>query len=77
MILNVEIGRKGENFRCYLWCLDCGSELSVENPNCGHWLVCDECPEIDSDSECPECSYLGLESTCPRILKWKRKEETP
>jgi hypothetical protein len=61
----------------YLWCLDCGSELSVENPNCGHWLVCDECPEIDQDSECPECSYSGLESNCPRILKWKRKEETP
>jgi hypothetical protein len=27
----------------YLWCLECGSELSMDNPNCGHWAICGEC----------------------------------
>ena len=59
----------------YLWCLDCGSELSVEDSNCGHWCVCNNCPEIDPNDDCPECSYSGLESTCPRILTWKKAKK--
>lgn len=58
----------------YLWCLDCGSEVSIEDPNCVHWGICNNCTKIDQDSDCPECSYAGFESNCPDIISWKEKE---
>jgi hypothetical protein len=51
----------------YLWCLECGSELTMENPNCGHWGICCKCYE--------EHGYLGLdevmEKICPRCEYWR------
>ena len=37
----------------YLWCLECESELSIDNPVCGHWAICDECEKtFDIPSTC-------------------------
>ena len=27
----------------HLWCLECGSQLSVDSPNCTHWELCESC----------------------------------
>ena len=27
----------------YLWCLECGSQLYVDSPNCTHWELCEAC----------------------------------
>ena len=27
----------------HLWCLECHSKLTLENPNCKHWEICGEC----------------------------------
>lgn len=45
----------------YLWCLECGSELTVDDPVCGHWEVCEACWE--------ERSYLGLDEIMEKICK--------
>lgn len=38
----------------YIWCLDCGSELTLDRHICGHWKICDECGrESDFPSTCP------------------------
>lgn len=38
----------------YLWCLECRSELSIENLECKHWGICGECGKTDEFPEdCP------------------------
>lgn len=38
----------------YIWCLECGKELSEEKPICRHWKVCDKCGRTeDFPSTCP------------------------
>jgi len=39
----------------YLWCLECGSELTIENHVCGHWSICGECGKTDEFP--PTCPY--------------------
>ncbi|MHB8894239.1 MAG: hypothetical protein ACYC99_03555 [Candidatus Geothermincolia bacterium] len=48
-----------------LWCLECGMYIDAGSV-CGHWDVCDECPE-----EKDEFNECGLPpSECPTILEW-------
>ncbi len=51
-----EVARKLDNIfigHCddcnYIWCLDCGSELSIENPVCKHILFCENCSCLDKN----------------------------
>ena len=50
----------------YLWCIECGSQLSIDEKECGHWWVCDECSE--------EHGYMTLDEilvkVCPRCERW-------
>jgi len=57
----------------YLWCLECGSELSMDNPICGHYAICEECnvEEVkllltEEDLEKLSEYFVDLsEDTCP------------
>lgn len=57
----------------FLWCLDCGSELSIEDPHCGHWGVCTGCSrsKINLD-ETPNCPYEADITNCLKIKRWKK-----
>jgi hypothetical protein len=69
----------------FLWCLGCGSKLTEDEPNCGHWLLCDpeNCDEnkelIDYEDNVIEgaysCPYDGSWQDCPKIIAWKRKKK--
>lgn len=38
----------------FLWCLECGLELSIDEPTCGHWAICGECGKTELfPSTCP------------------------
>lgn len=49
----------------YLWCLECGSPVSIDEKVCGHWEVCGECSEENGyltldeiiEKVCTECEY--------------------
>ena len=63
----------------YLWCLDCGSELSIEEPDCGHHEICEGCEDlkemINDEGNIMGCAFVCTLSVpewkCPRIRKWK------
>ena len=65
----------------YLWCLSCGAELTIENPNCGHWNICDDCNELEEMKDnrgniiegAYTCLYDGEIHNCPKIKAWKRE----
>jgi len=46
----------------YLWCLECCSGLSIENPNCEHWKICEKCDveEVISEMDEEELSNLWI-----------------
>ncbi len=55
----------------YLWCLECGSELSIDEPTCRHWEICETCGKTD---EFPDaCPYEADVSDCPKIRRRKRR----
>jgi hypothetical protein len=38
----------------YLWCLECGSELTLDSPVCVHWEICEECGKTEEyPDDCP------------------------
>lgn len=38
----------------FVWCLECGQEIEMNNPVCSHWSVCEECGRTDEyPDECP------------------------
>jgi len=49
-----------------MWCLECGMKLDNDG-QCGHWDVCEECPEERDEYE--DCGIEPWE--CPRILDWR------
>jgi len=64
----------------YLWCLECGSELSIDKLLCGHWAICSDCEISEEVRDCEgnviedayTCPHEFAVSKCPRIVEWKR-----
>ncbi|MFW5923282.1 MAG: zinc-ribbon domain-containing protein [Planctomycetota bacterium] len=53
----------------YIWCLECGQELSCEDPVCGHWDLCAECP----DNEEFGCGQFP--GDCEKVLAWREQQD--
>jgi len=60
----------------YLWCLECGKEISEEDITpcgmilCGHYAICSEC-------DIAPCPYEGMIDKCPKIREWKAGRKAP
>jgi len=50
----------------YLWCIECGSQISVDERVCGHWAMCDECSSENGYMTLGEI----LEKVCPKCEHW-------
>lgn len=54
--------------RCYscghVWCGECRSRIENPKVRCGHWDVCDACPDQE------ECPFLGDAAECPEVSGW-------
>lgn len=50
----------------YLWCIECGSQISVDERVCGHWAICDECSSENGYMTLDEI----LEKVCPKCEHW-------
>jgi hypothetical protein len=49
----------------YLWCLECGAELSIDSPVCIHWKICEECGKT---LEYPEDCIFKEEAEAGELL---------
>lgn len=49
----------------YLWCLECGSELSIDKPMCGHWEICEDCGKTD---EFPDFCHFKAEAEAGELV---------
>ncbi len=62
----------------YLWCLECGSELSIDEPRCRHWEICETCGKTNefpdtcpykAEAEAGELFVNPCILRCPNIYK--------
>ena len=59
----------------YLWCLECGEEITEEDETpcgmllCEHHLICSDCGA-------DPCPYEGHIFDCPKIVEWKERKKT-
>ena len=62
----------------YLWCLECGAELSIDSPFCNHWKICEECGktlEYPEDCIFKEKAEAGELLVNPCLLDCPKLEE--
>ncbi|MFW5923247.1 MAG: hypothetical protein ACOCSQ_02570 [Planctomycetota bacterium] len=53
----------------YLWCTECGMPVDRDDPECGHWEVCQGCEE-NGEMGCMIPAY-----DCPKIQNWIQNQE--